>query len=115
MIRPIIPIIAACMIAVAPPRAVAQPPAKLDYRILATSKTSTMEKEMQEAAQTGYRFSGVMGGETSFGGSEVVVIGKPVECQGEESSRRGTRRGFRRAGSPCAAGGPSSRPASRSG
>jgi hypothetical protein len=45
-----------------------------DYRLLATNKTSTMEKEMGEAAQAGYRFQGVMGGDTSFGGSEVVVV-----------------------------------------
>lgn len=46
---------------------------RYDYRILATSKTSTMEKEMNEAADAGYRFEGVMGGETSFGGNEVLV------------------------------------------
>ncbi len=45
-----------------------------DYRVLATSKTSTMQKEMNDAADAGFRFGGVMGGETSFGGSEVVVI-----------------------------------------
>ncbi len=44
------------------------------YRVLATNKTSTMEKEMNAAAEAGFRFGGVMGGETSFGGSEVVVI-----------------------------------------
>lgn len=46
----------------------------IQYRVLATSKTSTMQKEMQEAADAGFRFSAVMGGETAFGGSEVVVI-----------------------------------------
>ena len=45
-----------------------------EYRLLATTKTSSMEKEMGEAAQDGYRFEAVMGGDTSFGGSEVVVI-----------------------------------------
>lgn len=45
-----------------------------EYRVLATNKTSTMQKEMNEAADAGYRFGGVMGGETSFGGSEVVVV-----------------------------------------
>ncbi len=45
-----------------------------DYRLLATNKTSTMQKEMGEAADAGYRFQGVMGGQTGFGGSEVVVI-----------------------------------------
>jgi hypothetical protein len=46
----------------------------VDFRVLATNKTSTMQKEMQEAAEAGYQYSGVMGGETSFGGSEVVVV-----------------------------------------
>ena len=54
-------------------------PAKYDYRVLATNKTSTMEKEMNEAAAAGYVFYGVMGGETSVGGKEVVVVmGKNV-------------------------------------
>jgi len=44
------------------------------YRVLATNKTSTMQKEMQEAAAAGFRFAAVMGGETSFGGNEVVVL-----------------------------------------
>jgi hypothetical protein len=44
------------------------------YRVLATNKTSTMQKEMQEAASAGFRFVAVMGGETSFGGKEVVVL-----------------------------------------
>src|SRR2546423_1063891 len=45
-----------------------------DYRVLATNKTSTMQKEMSEAADAGYRLEKVMGGASSFGGSEVVVI-----------------------------------------
>ncbi len=45
-----------------------------EYRVLATNKTSTMEKEMNEAAELGYRFAAVMGGETAFGGSQAVVI-----------------------------------------
>jgi hypothetical protein len=44
------------------------------YKVLATNKTATMQKEMQDAAAAGYRFAAVMGGETSFGGSEVVVL-----------------------------------------
>jgi len=51
-----------------------QPKDQVDYKVLATNKTSTMQKEMQDAAAAGYRFGGVMGGETSFGGSEVVVV-----------------------------------------
>jgi hypothetical protein len=45
-----------------------------DVRVLATNKTSTMQQEMNIAAEAGYRFAGVMGGDTSFGGSEVVVL-----------------------------------------
>ena len=45
-----------------------------EFRLLATNKTSTMQKEMNEAADVGFQFEGTMGGETSFGGSEVVVI-----------------------------------------
>jgi hypothetical protein len=47
---------------------------RFEYKLLATSKTSTMEKELNEAADAGFRFEGVMGGETSFGGKEVVSI-----------------------------------------
>lgn len=47
---------------------------QVDYKLLATNKTSTMQKELNEAAAAGFRFAGVMGGETSFGGSEAVVI-----------------------------------------
>jgi hypothetical protein len=54
-----------------------------EYRVLATNKTSTMEKELSAAAEAGYRFAAVMGGETSFGGSEVVIVmertGRPEE------------------------------------
>jgi hypothetical protein len=46
----------------------------VEYRVLATNKTSTMEKEMQDAAAAGFRFGGTMGGETAFGGNEVVVV-----------------------------------------
>jgi hypothetical protein len=48
--------------------------AQEDVRVLATNKTSTMEKEMNEVAEAGYRFAAVMGGDTAFGGSEVVVL-----------------------------------------
>jgi hypothetical protein len=57
-----------------PRPAEAQKPATVEYRVLATNKTSTMQKEMQEAAEAGFRFGDVMGGDTMFGGSEVVVI-----------------------------------------
>jgi hypothetical protein len=46
----------------------------VEYRVLATNKTSTMEKEMRDAAVAGFRFGGTMGGDTAFGGNEVVVL-----------------------------------------
>lgn len=48
----------------------------LEYKLLATSKTSTMQKELNAAAVDGFAFAGVMGGQTAFGGSETVVIMK---------------------------------------
>jgi len=56
--------------------------AQTEFKLLATKKTSTMQKEMQEAADAGYRFEGVTGGGTSFGGSEVVVImSRPMDSE----------------------------------
>ena len=65
--------VCAC-VCLSPLAGAAQGPAPVEYRVLATSKTSTMQKEMQEAAEAGFRFGDVMGGDTAFGGSEVVVI-----------------------------------------
>ncbi|HVF90989.1 MAG TPA: hypothetical protein VNH22_13050 [Blastocatellia bacterium] len=66
-----------CPPALAPALNAQQPGSPADqtyeYRLLATTRTSTMQKEMNEAAAQGFRFGGVMGGETAFGGSEVVV------------------------------------------
>ena len=45
----------------------------VEYRVLATTKTSSMEKEMNDAGAEGFRFIAVMGGETA-GGNEVVVL-----------------------------------------
>ena len=49
-------------------------PSAFDYRVLATNRTSTMEKELNEAAEAGFQFSAVMGGETAVGGNEAVVV-----------------------------------------
>ena len=65
--------LAACVLTLMAP-ALATAQASIDYRVLATSKTSTMQKDMNDAAADGFRYGGVMGGETSFGGSEVVVV-----------------------------------------
>lgn len=51
-------------------------PAAREYRVLATTKTSTMEKELNEAAEAGFGFSAVMGGSTAAGNEVVVVMTK---------------------------------------
>ncbi len=59
--------------------------AQTQYKVLATKKTSTMQKEMQQASDAGYRFEGVSGGGTAFGGSEVLVImSKNVDTDASE-------------------------------
>jgi hypothetical protein len=66
-----------------PSRALAQ---SVDYRVLATNKTSTMEKELNEAAEAGFRYQAVMGGDTAIGGSEVVVVvSRVAEAKGRFS------------------------------
>jgi hypothetical protein len=57
-----------------PSIASAQTTPAIEFRVLATTKTSTMEKELNEAAETGFQFQTVMGGETAFGGNEVVIV-----------------------------------------
>ena len=44
------------------------------YLLLSTSRTGTMEEELNEAGARGYRFLATQGGETAFGGSEAVVV-----------------------------------------
>lgn len=60
--------------------ALAQP---VEYKVIATTKTSTAEKEMNQAAEQGFRFNGVMGGETAFGGQEVVVLMSRLATEGK--------------------------------
>lgn len=53
--------------------ALAQDAPGYEYRVFATSRTSTMEVEMNSAAEAGFRFQSAMGGETA-GGNEVVAV-----------------------------------------
>jgi hypothetical protein len=69
-----LPAVLCLSVCLSPLPVLAQSAAAVEYRVLATNKTSTMQKEMQQAAEAGFRFGDVMGGDTSFGGSEVVVI-----------------------------------------
>lgn len=50
------------------------PKVEFEYKLLATNRTSTMEKEMKEAASAGYHFAEVISGDTFFGGSEALVV-----------------------------------------
>jgi hypothetical protein len=61
----------------------------VDHLVVATSKTSTMEKELNGAAESGFRFEAVMGGETAFGGNEVVVV--MSRASGTKAGRFGYR------------------------
>lgn len=67
-----------CLLPVATNDPVVAPPQNgreaIEYKLLATNKTSTIEKEMNAAAAEGFRFEGTMGGETAGGGNEIVVI-----------------------------------------
>jgi hypothetical protein len=47
---------------------------EVEYRLLATSRTSTMERELNEAALDGFVLDRAMGGETAHGGQELVAI-----------------------------------------
>lgn len=69
MNRIVASVVAVCLLIAAP--AIAQ---NRTYKVLATTKTSTMQKEMQAAGELGYRFVSVMGGETAVAGKEVVVL-----------------------------------------
>ena len=48
--------------------------AQYDYRLLATTRTSTMQRELNDVAQQGYQLAGLTVAETAFGGAEVVAI-----------------------------------------
>ena len=49
-------------------------PIEFEYKLLATNRTTTMEKEMNDAAVEGYHFLEVISGDTFFGGSEALVV-----------------------------------------
>jgi hypothetical protein len=52
-----------------------------EYKLLATSRTSTMQKELNEAGSDGFQFVGVTVGKTSFGGNEIVSIMRRPRAQ----------------------------------
>jgi hypothetical protein len=55
---------------------VAEPPTTYEYQLLATTKTSTMQKELAVAAAQGFRLlpKTMMQKDRMFGGQEIVVV-----------------------------------------
>jgi hypothetical protein len=47
-----------------------------DYRLLATTRTSTLEKELLDAGAAGYAIVGMTVAKTAIGGKELVAIVK---------------------------------------
>lgn len=47
---------------------------RYEYRLVATKKTSTMQKELCEAGEHGFGFVGMTVAKTLVGGEEVVAI-----------------------------------------
>jgi hypothetical protein len=49
-------------------------PARNEYKLLATKKTSTMQKELAAAGAEGFSFVGLTVAPTNMGGNELVSI-----------------------------------------
>ena len=56
-----------------------RPAPRSRYRLLATNKTSTMEKELKQVGAAGYAIMAVTVAKTAFGGKELVAILRRVE------------------------------------
>jgi hypothetical protein len=59
--------------------------ARYAYRLLATTKTSTMQKELQAASDDGFEYRGQTVFSSAFGGDEVVAI---LERDNTDAARR---------------------------
>src|ERR1035441_7886489 len=55
-------------------RGPSSPKRRIEFKLLATTRTSTMEKELKEAGAAGFEFLEVMVGSTAMGGKEVISI-----------------------------------------
>lgn len=54
----------------------------VEYRVLAANKTSTMQKEMQEAGDAGFEYRGQTVFKSTFGGKEVVaILERPLDAK----------------------------------
>jgi hypothetical protein len=50
------------------------PARKITYKLLATNRTSTMDKELNQVGADGFRLLGLTVAQTAFGGSELLCI-----------------------------------------
>jgi hypothetical protein len=65
---------------------VATPPDIYRYKLLATSRTGTMQKELNEAAEQGFRLvpKSIIAKQQLMGGTEIVAL---LECPPQETKR----------------------------
>ena len=56
-------------------------PGSFEYKLFATTRTSTLERELQAAGSAGYELVGMTVGETTFGGKELVAITRVVNVR----------------------------------
>ena len=56
-------------------------PMRSAYRLLATTKTSTLQKELQTADAGGYALVGMTVGKTALGGEELVAVMRRAEAR----------------------------------
>jgi hypothetical protein len=50
--------------------------ARYEYRLVATNRTSTLQRELDQLGQTGYHALAMTVGKTAVGGAELVVIAR---------------------------------------
>jgi hypothetical protein len=61
---------------------------RIEYKLAATARTSTMQKELSPAGDQGFLFQGVVIGRTVLGGSEVIsILQKPIREANLQASR----------------------------
>ena len=83
-IRIVIRSIAGALVAAAlslPAFATSEQPPPTESRVLATNRTSTLEKELLEAGGAGYVVVGMTVSKTAIGGKELVAILKRPSAQ----------------------------------
>ena len=67
-------VLASAVVLAQPLATIADDGERISYKLLATSKTSTMQKELRQTGAEGFHYCGQSVAETAFGGQEVIVI-----------------------------------------